>query len=326
VKVAEPPAQTRRPAVRKLAPTRHLPGLFAFVAAGLVVAFAVTTQRYLTLDNLKAILNSASLVGIMALGLTFVTLVGSMVSLAVAQTAVIAAMAFLSALGIGLIPAIVVAMALGAVVTGAQGLVVGAWNANPVILTIGAGFLIDGFAQGVHGGDTVQPATGAYASLNSVPAGIPVAVYVMIGVAIVYQYVLRRTVLGRQILLVGENRAAARAAGIPIARVVTAAFALAGLAIGLGGAFLGAFNSGASTYLEGTRTFDAISAVLVGGTSIAGGHGSALRTLWGAIAIAAISDLLLLRGFGTGMQVLLKGVLVVGVVVITQARIGSGQP
>jgi simple sugar transport system permease protein/ribose transport system permease protein len=291
------------------------------VGVAAIVLIAVTTHRFLTWDNVKAILSSASLVGIMALGLTFVTLAGAMVSLAVSPTAVIAAMAFLSTLHVGIVPALAIAIVLAAAVTAVQGTLVGAGNANSVILTIGAAFLINGFADRSNGGEIVRPSGGGYGSLNSVPLGIPVAVYVMIAVAVVFQLVLTRTVLGRQILLVGENRDAARAAGVPIVRVVTAAFALAGAAYGLGGAFLGAFNMGASTFLEGTLTFDVIAAVLVGGTSIAGGHGSPLRTLGGALAVAAITDLLLLRGLGTGPQIAVKGALVALVVVWTQLRL-----
>jgi simple sugar transport system permease protein/ribose transport system permease protein len=303
--------------------SRQVLAALGIVALGVVVVLAVTTHRFLTWANIKAIFSSASLVGIMALGVTFITLVGSVASLAIAPTAVVAAMVFLSTLGLGLVPAIAIAIGVSVIITAAQGLVIGAWNANPVILTIGASFLIDGFAQGVHGGKIIQPAGGGIDTLNSTPAGIPVAVYVMVALALILQYVLRRTVLGRQILLVGENRQAARAAGIPIARVVVAAFALAGGTIAIGGAFLGAFNTGASTYLEGTITFDAIAAVLVGGTAISGGRGSVLRTLWGALAVAAITDVLLLRGFGTGPQVLLKGALVVVVVIVTQVRLGG---
>jgi ribose/xylose/arabinose/galactoside ABC-type transport system permease subunit len=310
------PVLGERPAVRVVA----VLGIAAVVLVGL------TTHRFLTWDNVKAIFNSASLVGIMALGLTFVTLVGGIASLAVAQTAVVAAMVFLALLGSGLVPAIAVAIVVGAVVTAAQGVLIGAWNANPVILTIGAGFVIDGIAQEVHGGSIVQPAASSYSKLNSVPGGVPVAVYVLVGLTILFELLLRRTVLGRRIVLVGENRAAARAAGISITVVVTAAFALAGVGFAIGGAFLGAFNRGASTYLEGTLTFDALAAVLVGGTSIVGGHGSAVRTLGGALAIATISDVLLLRGYGTGAQLLLKGVLVVAVVVVTQARARSLEP
>jgi ribose/xylose/arabinose/galactoside ABC-type transport system permease subunit len=316
-------ATESEPSVRPALNGRLAGRVLAVLAIAAVAFVAATTHRFLSWDNVKAIFNSASLVGIMALGLTFVTLVGGVASLAVAQTAVVAAMVFLATLGIGLVPAIAAAIAVGAAVTAAQGVLIGAWNANPVILTIGAGFLIDGFAQEVHGGSIVQPAGGGYATLNSVPAGIPIAVYVMVALALVFEVVLRRTVLGRRIMLVGENRAAAKAAGIPITLVVTSAFALAGAGFAIGGAFLGAFNTGASTYLEGTLTFDAIAAVLVGGTAITGGHGSALRTLWGALAIATISDLLLLRGYGTGAQLLLKGVLVAAVVIVTQVRMAG---
>jgi ribose/xylose/arabinose/galactoside ABC-type transport system permease subunit len=303
-----------------LAEWRSLRGLFTGLAAlGLVVlvVLALTTDRFLTVENIKAILSSASIVGIMALGLTFITLIGSLVSLAIAATAVMGAMVFLVELNLGLVPALAIAMAAGAAVTALQGLIIGAWGANPVILTIGAGFLLSGITTKASGGVIVQPTGGGFSTLNSTPLGVPLGVYVMVVLALVFQFVLKRTVLGRRVTLIGENRDAARAAGMRIPRITAIAFAIAGASFALGGAFLGAFNKGASAQLEGTATFDVIAAVLVGGTLISGGRGSALRTLAGAIVIATISDLLLLRGFNTGAQILLKGVLVVVVVLAT---------
>jgi ribose/xylose/arabinose/galactoside ABC-type transport system permease subunit len=303
-----------------LAEWRSLRGLFTGLAAlGLVVlvVLALTTDRFLTVENIKAILSSASIVGIMALGLTFVTLIGSLVSLAIGATAVMGAMIFLVELKLGLVPALAISMAAGAAVTALQGLIIGAWGANPVILTIGAGFLLTGITAKASGGVIVQPTGGGWLTLNSTPLGVPLGVYVMVALALLFQFVLRRTVLGRRVILIGENRQAARAAGMRIPRITAIAFAIAGASFALGGAFLGAFNKGASAQLEGTTTFDVIAAVLVGGTLISGGRGSALRTLAGAVIIATISDLLLLRGFDTGAQVLLKGVLVVLVVVAT---------
>jgi ribose/xylose/arabinose/galactoside ABC-type transport system permease subunit len=299
---------------------RSLRGLFTGLAAlGLVVlvVLALTTDRFLTVENIKAILSSASIVGIMALGITFITLIGSLVSLAIAATAVMGAMVFMVELNLGLVPALAISMAAGAAVTALQGLIIGAWGANPVILTIGAGFLLSGITTKASSGVIVQPTGGGFSTLNSTPLGVPVGVYVMVALALIFQFVLRRTVLGRQVILIGENRSAARAAGMRIPRITAIAFAIAGASFALGGAFLGAFNKGASAQLEGTTTFDVIAAVLVGGTLISGGRGSAFRTLAGAIIIATISDLLLLRGFDTGAQVLLKGVLVVLVVIAT---------
>jgi simple sugar transport system permease protein/ribose transport system permease protein len=312
-----------------LAEWRSLRGLFTGLAAlGLVVlvVLALTTDRFLTVENIKAILSSASIVGIMALGLTFVTLIGSLVSLAIGATAVMGAMIFLVELKLGLVPALAISMAAGAAVTALQGLIIGAWGANPVILTIGAGFLLTGITAKASGGVIVQPTGGGWSTLNSTPLGVPLGVYVMVALALLFQFVLRRTVLGRRVILIGENRQAARAAGMRIPRITAIAFAIAGASFALGGAFLGAFNKGASAQLEGTMTFDVIAAVLVGGTLISGGRGSALRTLAGAVIIATISDLLLLRAFDTGAQVLLKGVLVVLVVVatfVTSGREGS---
>ena len=299
---------------------RSARGFFTGLAAlGLVVlvVLALTTDRFLTVENIKAILSSASIVGIMALGLTFITLIGSLVSLAIAATAVMGAMVFLVELNLGLVPALAISMAAGAAVTALQGLIIGSWGANPVILTIGAGFLLSGITTKASAGVIVQPTGGGWETLNSTPLGVPLGVYVMVALALVYQFVLKRTVFGRRVILIGENRDAARAAGMRIPRITAIAFAIAGASFALGGAFLGAFNKGASAQLEGTLTFDVIAAVLVGGTLISGGRGSALRTLAGAIVIATISDLLLLRGLDSGAQILFKGVLVVIVVIGT---------
>ncbi|MFY1697899.1 MULTISPECIES: hypothetical protein [unclassified Solwaraspora] len=98
------------------------------------------------------------------------------------------------------------------------------------------------------------------------------------------------------------------------------AWAFLGGCTALTGVFLASFTTSATVTLGGTLTLDAIAAVLVGGTAIAGGRGSAWQTLGGAVLIAVISDVLLLRGFSTGMQILAKGLLVLAVVVLVHLR------
>jgi ribose/xylose/arabinose/galactoside ABC-type transport system permease subunit len=125
--------------------------------------------------------------------------------------------------------------------------------------------------------------------------------------------------------LIGENRDAASAAGLPVGRVTVVAWAFFGACIALTGIFLAAFNTSATVALGGTLTLDAIAAVLVGGTAIQGGKGSAARTLVGAVLISVISDVLLLRGFSTGLQILVKGLLVLIVVVAVHLRANRGR-
>jgi ribose/xylose/arabinose/galactoside ABC-type transport system permease subunit len=151
------------------------------------------------------------------------------------------------------------------------------------------------------------------------------AVYVLLALTVLAQWILRSTAAGRQMYLVGDNRAAARAAGLPVGRVTVVAWAFFGACIALTGVFLAAFNTSANAQLGGTLSLDAIAAVLVGGTAIGGGKGSALRTLGGAVLISVISDLLLLRGFSTGIQLLVKGILVLLVVIAVHVRSARGQ-
>lgn len=303
------------------------PGPLAYVLAVVVLAVivaAVTTERFLTLDNARAILASAAFVGITAIGATLVMIVGSAVSLAASQTATVVAMIFLATQQFGLVAAIVIGLASGVVLTAVQGAVIGFWTANPIVLTIASGFAIGGVATWFSGGRPVYPATHAFDVLNAAPLGLPLAVYVLLVLTVLAQWMLRRTTAGRQMYLVGENRAAARAAGLRVGRVTVLAWAFFGACIAVTGIFLASFNTSANTALGGNLTLDAIAAVLAGGTAIAGGRGSALRTLGGAVLISVISDVLLLRGFSTGPQILVKGVLVLAVVVTVHLRSTRG--
>jgi ribose/xylose/arabinose/galactoside ABC-type transport system permease subunit len=303
-------------------------GLLELIIAAVVVAVVITgalTSRFFSLDNARAILASAASVGISAVGATLIMIVGSAVSLAIAQTATVAAMVFLSTQQLGLGVAIVLAVLAGLGLTVVQGAAVGYWSANPIVLTIASGFAIGGLATWISGGSTVYPKANAYSSLNATPLGVPVAVYVLVGIALVAEWTLRRTTAGRQMYLIGENPAAARAAGLPVGRVTAIAWALFGVCIAVSGVFLASFNTSATSTLGGTLTLDAAAAVLVGGTAIAGGKGSALRTLGGAVLIALISDLLLLRGFSSGQQLLVKGILVLFVVVVVHLSAGRGR-
>jgi ribose/xylose/arabinose/galactoside ABC-type transport system permease subunit len=302
---------------------RRRPGPVGVGTAVVVLAAVVagaTTERFFSLSNARAILASTASVGITAIGATLVMIAGSTVSLAVSQTATVAAMIFLSAQQLGLAVAIMLALACGVAITALQGAIIGFWAANPIVLTIAAGFAIGGMSTWISGGATVYPRVTAFKGLNSTPLGLPLAVYVLLAVTVLAQWILRRTTVGRQMYLVGENRAAARAAGLPVGRATVIAWAFFGGCIALTGVFLAAFNTSANSSLGGSLSLDAIAAVLVGGTAIGGGEGSALRTLGGAVLISVISDLLLLRGFSTGIQLLVKGILVLLVVIAVHVR------
>lgn len=283
------------------------------VVCALFAYGAASTDGFVTISNFKAILTATSFVGIIAIGMTAIMLSGNLFSLSLGTTAAVTAMSFLSALRFGLGPAIVLTLAFGVVIVALQGVVIGALGANPIIVTIGAGGLQEGGALWASGGHSLLPATDSlsYLHLARPILGVPFGIYVFFILAAITEVVLRKTRFGFKTLLMGENVRAARAAAFPITLITGGVFAIAGFCTATAGVLIGAVSANGSLLLSGTYTYDAIAAALVGGNAVTGGRGSVLRTVIGAIFIAAVSDILLLRGYGTGIQILVKGIIVV---------------
>ena len=283
---------------------------------------AATTTGFLTVSNFKAILTAAAFVGIIAVGLTVIVLSGNLFSLALGQTAAISAMVFLYSLRINLFAAIVLTLLLGLAIGVVQGFIVGAWRANPIIVTIGAAGLMEGMAVWLSHGESIVPPSDktAWQHLAQPVLGIAAPVYFFLAVTVILALVMQRTRFGRQTYLLGENRIAARAAALPVTLLTVGAFGIASLYTAGSGILIGATSANASLLLTGSYTYDAIAAALVGGNAVTGGRGSIARTAAGAIFIATISDMLLLRGYSTGGQILVRGIIVLVVVVLTNLR------
>lgn len=304
-------------AVRSAPAARQVTLVLVAMFAVVLLVGALTTQGFLSVANVKAILNATAFVGIIAVGMTVIMLSGNLFSLSLGTTTAVSAMLFLFALKAGIVAAVVVTLVMGAVIGVAQGLLVGSIGANAIIVTIGAGALQEGLAVWRADGPVFPPKGDTSQNfLADTLLGIPFPIYVLIAVAAIGQYLMRRTRFGREIYLMGENQQAARAAALPIVWLTAGAFAIAGFCAAISGVLVGAFNQNASLLVAGTFTFDAIAAALVGGSAVTGGRGSIARTVLGAIVIATVSDLLLLRGYSTGVQLLVKGFVVFLVVVL----------
>ena len=181
------------------------------VLAGVTIYGAATTTGFLTVSNLKAILTAASFVGIIAVGLTVIVLTGNLFSLALGQTAAVSAMVFLYSLRIGLTAAIILTLVLGLAIGAVQGFAVGAWGSEPDHHHDRRRGTHGGNRRlALHGESIVPPASEtSWERLAQPVSSLPAPVYVFIALTVVLALVMRRTRFGRQIYLLGENRAAA---------------------------------------------------------------------------------------------------------------------
>lgn len=282
----------------------------------IVIAVAVT-PKFLTVDNIRAILRNAAIVGIVAVSMTPITLSGNFVSLGISQSAMAAMVSFVAMVGAGW-PQVVamVVVTVGMVVIGVlQGAVVAA-GLNPVITTLAAGAIIFGVVSEVTGGGIVRAGDAPLSWGGSTIGGVPIEVLVFLVVTVAVTLLMSRNVTGRETTLVGANRPTAEISGISFSRVTLVAFAIFSVGLAIAGILNGAAFGQATAKSFPDLTIDAIAALLVGGTAIAGGQGSPLRSAGGAILISVISNMMVLNDFSTGGRLAVQGGVVVVVVVV----------
>ena len=306
---------------------RYLIPTISFLAVVAVILIGgVTTPGFLSQTNMLSIIRIAALTGIMGLGMTFITMSGSFFSLSSAQTGALCSISFAAMITWGwgwpasLIATLLIAAAVGAI----QGAFVAA-GANPVVITIAAAAAIIGVpAILTDSRAIIIDTTEAHVIGRSTGFGVPIQTWTFIALIVIAQFVLVRTRFGRAVTLAGANREAAKAAGLPIARIEVWTFTLASITAGIAGIFVAAqSNRGLITNLEAT-TLEVIAAVLIGGTAIQGGEGSMIRTAFGAMFIVAINSLLVLRGYSPAIRTLVEGLAVVaGVSLFWLARGGA---
>ncbi len=312
------------------------------LVVGMVVIFilvllfgAVTADNFLTWFNFKTIIRDAALVGIMAIGLTFVTLSGNFFLLSMKETAALSIIAFATcmAAGWGFPASFVVTIAIALVAGAAQGVLIGL-GGNPIVVTLGAAGLF--FGIGSWWSDNLvisyrRPHGAEWLGTGSFIGDIPNITVAFIIIAIVAELVLRYTTFGRQVYLVGANRAAGKATGhenfgMAIKCCAIASVCSAFVAI----AFSGQVSSAHVNYFSsefgssGDMTIMVIAIVMVGGNSIMGGYGSTLRTSLGAIFISTVDNMMVLHGFNSGPRVLAVGLMIVfSIIVFALVRRGS---
>ena len=295
---------------------RHL-FLGVRIAAGLGIAiWALVTPGFTTPLAFNSLLNAISFIGCVAVGMTFITITGNIMSLCLGATVSASALVFLASLSLGAVPAFLVAIAFGVVITAAQGALVGFFRANPILVSVAGLSLLIGGAALVTGGQRIYPAGEGLQLFKGRVAGIPVEALYFFTTVLIGQFVLSWTRIGRVMIMVGSNPRAAHAAGVKPEIAITMAYVFAGAFSAVSGVLLAARYASGDMELGTGYDYTAIAAVLVGGTAIQGGSGSVVRTLIGVTVIAIIGTVLLLRGFSQQLQYLITGLIVLAVIML----------
>lgn len=295
-----------------------------WAALAIVIVFGVLRVPFFaTLDNATAVARLTAALGIVAVGQTFVVLTAG-IDLSVGM---LMGLVVVLANGImdgnpALIPAIVtLGIALGLGVGLVNGLLIVATRVQPLIVTLGMLSILQG-AIFVYTDRTVGTAPPEFRDLAYGSVGpIPNALILLVAVALAGAFILGWTPFGRYVYAVGGDEGNARRAGIPIGRVKVGAYVASGLAAGIAGILLAArLGSGFPLAGQGFE-LNAVVAVVLGGTSLAGGRGGIAGTIGAVFLLALVGNLLNLLGISPFVQQVVNGlVIVLAVALYTAGR------
>ena len=296
-------------------------GTVAFLIA-LVAAGPLVSPHFLDTGNLRNILSQNAPIGLIAIGMTFVMIgggfdlsVGSIVAL---SSVTFAKIAVTHGTSVALAAALVVGFGLGVV----NGLLVTRLRLNPFVATLATASIYSGIAYVVSDSRPIVVTAAGFQTIGQERVwGIPISVLITFAAFVVAGMVLSRTVFGHLLFATGGNVEAARLAGIRIDRVRVLSYASVGTMSALAGVVLSSRLGVGQANIGSNMTLDAITIVVIGGTSLFGGEGAIWRTAVGLLLLGVIVNIAGSRGWSGNVEDIVKGavlLLAVGIDVLAR--------
>ena len=284
-----------------------------FVVIFICIGLSFLSEAFLTVNNLLNVLRQASLLFLMASGLTLVILTAGIdlsVGANVGMSACLAGTVLLATGSTTL--GFLTGICCGALIGLANGLLVTLLRLPSFIATYGMLWILHGITYYFMAGATINGFSKSFRMMGSgYWFGIPVPIYMMLFFLISGSIFLRYTIFGQQIYALGANPVTARLSGVPVTRRLLLVYILSGITAGLASlVFLARLNSAEGDIGE-ALTLPAIAAVLIGGTSLFGGVGTMLGTLIGALILTLVLNGMNILSIDGNLQALVTGVIII---------------
>ena len=296
------------------------------IVIALVILFSATNSSFLTLNNIQTILSQIATPLVLAIGLTFVVLTGS-IDLSIDGTMGLAGtcVGFLVAnnqndLNLGVL-GVILAMMIGAVSGLFIGLVYVKGRIPSFMVSYGVSSVCTGIACSING---AMPATITDPIFRGLALsrflGLPYVTWIALVLLVVAYIIQERTPFGRYLYAIGINEKIPKSAGVNVEKIKIEAFIWSGICIGLAGV-LGAARLGYGTQLIGRgNQFPTLTAVVVGGTLFSGGKGGVINSLFGVLIVTILNNGLILWGVTPEMQQGVQGLIIVVAIALTIMR------
>lgn len=310
--------------LKKVNITTEIALLFAYIL--MVLFFALSSKYFFSFENFLKIGLYSSQLGILAAGMTIALIAGSLdisVGSIMALVGIITAIGF--QFGLPAVPAVIVGIVLGGICGLINGLIITVGRVNPLITTLGTMTIFRGLAQIFSDGQMILIKNNNFNLIGRkyLFGTLPVPLLIMISVFILCWFILKYTYFGRQVYSVGGNARATFLSGVNVSNIRLWVSIICGIAAGISGIILAAQTGAGLPGSAATINMETIAAVILGGTSLAGGKGKIAGTVLGVLILATLGNGLNMLAIPAFYQEVIRGVVLITAVISDVLRGGG---
>ncbi|MDY0289455.1 MAG: ABC transporter permease [Sphaerochaeta sp.] len=312
-------------------------GIYAIAALFLLLGILLQSMglinNFMTSQNLLNIVDAVSLLGIVAVGMAFITYSGHYADLSAPTTIALTGIVSVELLRYGFISAMVGAFVVGLLIGVINGVVIGKFKANPIIWTLAMSYVTMGIIRFIWVNKQIYPDiitddVRAVMLFDNIyrfrlfnVLSLPLIFMLLLVVA--GQFILKRTPFGAQLKITGSAKRTAKFSGINVELMVTLAFVISAFTTTVAGLAITSLSRVGAYYNGAGYDFRAVTAIVIGGMTLAGGRGSIIGVLGGTLVIGLMNNIMTLLGVGTFSQDIIRGAIFIMVVGINAKTLRS---
>lgn len=295
-----------------------------FIIFILIIAGIFISPNFLTENNFMNIIQDVALLGIVSVGVSFITYCGHYADMSVPVIMAYSGIIAIGSLKYGIVVSILLGILAGTAIGVVNAVIIGKFKTNPIIWTLAVSFVMNGYMRWAYSGNQIYPDIEAkgntsgeiFVSLSRTYlwGKLPLIVVVMLIIAIIGHFIITKTKLGLHLKLIGSNYEAARMTGVNTGFTVGMAFIVSAIFTSIGGIFLASMAKVGAYYNGIGYDFNAVTAIVIGGMTLAGGRGSIIGVVGGVFTLGLLSNLLTLLGVDTFSQSIVSGIIFILIV------------
>ncbi len=285
----------------------------------IIIVLVFVAPGFFSVRNIFNLFRQNAVIGIMAIGMTYV-IIGKGIDLSISGMLAFCLISTVLMQTYGYLLSVVAAVAAGILCGLLNGYIISSFKAHAIIVTLSTGLIYAATALIISDGKSITTSSARVFSFvgNESILGIPVLLYIMIILFIIFGFILKSSIYGRRLYSTGLNEKAALVTGIKTSSIILGSYVIQGFTVGVAAIIMASRLNTVRANIESSAVFDVITIVVLGGTALSGGKGSMYKTVIGFLIFSVLINSMGVMNLQFEYQQVIKGVVLIGAVILDQ--------